>query len=75
MMTFLKNTTLDGFGKTLNRTFRTLLLERWRTAGDVMNALVTPSGQCKFENHHYLWPFPQSEMDINPNLDQKPVYK
>ena len=50
-------------------------LIRWRTAKDVMNALVTPSGQCKFEDHFYYWPFPLNEMDINPNLDQKPGYK
>jgi len=49
-------------------------LVRWKTAKTVMNALVTPSGQCKFEDHYYTWPFPQSEMDVNPNLDQKSGY-
>lgn len=26
------------------------------------------------ENVHYLWPIPQSERDINPNLEQNPGY-
>ena len=49
-------------------------LVRWRTAGEVMNSLVTPGGPGKFEDHFYFWPFSQSELDINPNLDQKPGY-
>jgi len=27
-----------------------------------------------FEGHNYLWPLPQSELDINPNLEQNPGY-
>lgn len=49
-------------------------LVRWRIAGEVMNNLVTPGGQCHFEDRFYVWPFPQSEIDINPNLDQKEGY-
>lgn len=49
-------------------------LLRWGIAKEVMSGLVTPSGNCKFEDHFYIWPFPQSEMDINPNLDQKDGY-
>lgn len=48
---------------------------RWKIAKDVMSKLVTPSGKCKYEDHFYVWPFPQSEMDINPNLDQKKGYR
>lgn len=49
-------------------------LIRWKTAKDVMSNLVTPAGKCRFDDRSYLWPFPLSEMDINPNLDQKPGY-
>lgn len=49
-------------------------LIRWKIAKDVMNNLVTPGGPCHFEDRYYVWPFPQSEMDINPNLDQKSGY-
>lgn len=48
---------------------------RWQTAKEVMSKLITPSGKCTFEDHFYVWPFPQSEMDVNPNLDQKPGYR
>lgn len=40
----------------------------------VMNQLVTPAGKCSFKSHFYFWPFPQSEIDANPMLDQKPGY-
>lgn len=50
-------------------------LVRWKTAKEVMSALTTPNGACAFQDHFYVWPFPQSEMDINPQLDQKPGYK
>lgn len=47
---------------------------RWKMAEKVMNNLVTPAGQCKFTSRMYIWPFPQSEMDVNPQLDQKTDY-
>jgi hypothetical protein len=28
----------------------------------------------KFKSHHYLWPIPQSERDINPDLGQNQGY-
>ncbi len=28
----------------------------------------------KFEDRNYLWPIPQSELDVNPNLKQNPGY-
>lgn len=49
-------------------------LVRWKIAEDVMGSLVTPAGKCIFASHMYTWPFPQSEMDINPQLDQKIDY-
>lgn len=54
---------------------RYLDLKRWRTAETVIPTIVDPGGvQRRFSTHHYLWPFPQSEMDINPNLEQNPGY-
>lgn len=50
-------------------------LVRWKTAGEAMPNLVTPAGKCKFDNRFYTWPFPQTEMDVNPNLDQKEGYR
>ena len=49
-------------------------LVRWKIAKDVMNNLVTPGGPCHFEDRYYVWPFTQSEIDINPKLDQKSGY-
>lgn len=49
-------------------------LIRWKEAKKVMNKLETPVGVCRFDDRNYVWPFPQSEMDINPNLDQKLGY-
>lgn len=49
-------------------------LVRWKIAKEVMSKLVTPAGKCTFGDHMYIWPFPQSEMDINPQLDQKVGY-
>lgn len=49
-------------------------LIRWKTAKAVMSKLTTPGGKCSFDDKFYLWPFPQSEIDINPQLDQKPNY-
>lgn len=48
---------------------------RWRIAKAVMTSLITPAGKCIFEDHMYVWPFPLSEMDINPQLVQKTGYK
>lgn len=49
-------------------------LIRTGQAESVMNELVTPAGKCSFKSHFYQWPFPQTEMDANPMLDQKPGY-
>ncbi|MGV8095841.1 MAG: RagB/SusD family nutrient uptake outer membrane protein [Mangrovibacterium sp.] len=47
---------------------------RWRIAETVMNGLQVPTGVGKFLSHFYTWPFPQSEIDLNPQLDQKNGY-
>jgi hypothetical protein len=49
---------------------------RWRTAEQVIPTVVDPGGvQRTFDpNRHYLLPFPQSEIDVNENLDQNPGY-
>lgn len=54
--------------------YRYFDLLRWHIMKEEMSNLVTPGGSCKFEDRSYVWPFPQSEMDVNPNLDQKPGY-
>ncbi|MEN6455010.1 MAG: RagB/SusD family nutrient uptake outer membrane protein, partial [Prolixibacteraceae bacterium] len=53
-------------------------IKRWKIAPQVMAAVDEPGkgvGALNFESHHYVWPFPQSEMDINPELDQKTGYE
>jgi hypothetical protein len=49
---------------------------RWRTAEQYIPTLVDPGGvQRAFDpNKHYLLPFPQSEIDVNENLEQNPGY-
>ena len=51
-------------------------LKRWKIAHKVIPTVVDPNGQTRsFENpKHYLFPIPQSERDINGNLEQNPGY-
>lgn len=51
-------------------------VKRWKTAETYIPTLVDPGGaQRRFDpSKHYVFPFPQSEMDTNPNLDQNPNY-
>lgn len=50
-------------------------LKRWGIAHIVLPKLKTPGGlPLVFEEKHYVLPFPQSEIDINPNLKQNPGY-
>ncbi|EON74926.1 putative outer membrane protein probably involved in nutrient binding protein [Lunatimonas lonarensis] len=52
-------------------------IRRWRTAETYINSLVEPGSNIRrvFDpSKHYLFPFPQSEIDINPNLIQNPGY-
>jgi starch-binding outer membrane protein, SusD/RagB family len=50
-------------------------LKRWHIAHTVLPLLKTPGGvSLVFEEKNYLLPFPQSEIDINPNLEQNPGY-
>ncbi|MGI6572306.1 MAG: RagB/SusD family nutrient uptake outer membrane protein [Fermentimonas sp.] len=52
-------------------------LKRWKIAEVVLNSLVEPhSGNpLVFKAPtHYLFPFPENEMDLNPNLVQNPGY-
>lgn len=52
-------------------------LKRWKIAHLVIPTVVNPGGTTRaFENpKHYLFPIPQSEIDINKNLEQNPGYK
>ncbi|MBE7174264.1 MAG: RagB/SusD family nutrient uptake outer membrane protein, partial [Williamsia sp.] len=50
-------------------------LLRWKIADQVIPAIVNPGGvNRRFEQKNYLWPFPQSEIDIDPDLKQNTGY-
>ncbi|WP_158859320.1 RagB/SusD family nutrient uptake outer membrane protein [Lunatibacter salilacus] len=52
-------------------------IRRWKLAETYINTLVEPGSNIQrvFDPaKHYLFPFPQSEIDINPNLVQNPGY-
>jgi hypothetical protein len=51
-------------------------LKRWKIAHLILPQVVDPGGSRRFfENpKHYLFPIPQSEIDINKNLEQNPGY-
>lgn len=55
---------------------RYLDIRRWKLAETYIPTLVDPGGaQRKFDpSKNYIFPFPQSERDVNPNLDQNPNY-
>ncbi len=40
-------------------------LLRWKIAKEVLTAIINPGGQARqFADKNYLWPFPQSEVDV-----------
>ena len=49
-------------------------------AADYSTVLVDENGYYLTQEKHfregvdYLWPIPQSELDVNPNLNQNPGY-
>ncbi len=51
-------------------------IKRWRTAETYLPQLMMPSGDHRqFDpSKHYLFPFPQSEIDLVPSLQQNPGY-
>lgn len=52
-------------------------IKRWGIANEVLLKVDEPGrglGVLKMLPHQYIWPFPQTEIDINPNLVQNPVY-
>ncbi len=49
-------------------------LKRWGIAHTVIPQIEDPGVTRIFEQKHYLWPFPQSEIDINDNLVQNDGY-
>ncbi len=51
-------------------------VKRWKTAETYIPTLVDPGGaQRRFDpSKNYLFPFPQTEIDRNPNLEQNPNY-
>lgn len=51
-------------------------IRRWKIAETYIPSLIEPSGLNRVfdPSKHYLWPFPQSEIDANENLAQNPNY-
>lgn len=52
-------------------------IRRWKYAEVYIPTLVEPGSLLRRQFNpakHYLWPFPQSEIDVNPNLAQNPGY-
>jgi starch-binding outer membrane protein, SusD/RagB family len=50
-------------------------LKRWNIAHIKLPTLKDPTGRSLvFEMKHYFLPFPQVELDTNPNLIQNPGY-
>ncbi|MDP4251906.1 MAG: RagB/SusD family nutrient uptake outer membrane protein [Bacteroidota bacterium] len=52
-------------------------IRRWKLAETYLNSLVLPGSGTQYvfdPAKNYLWPFPQSEIDINKNLVQNPGY-
>ncbi|MDP9042598.1 MAG: RagB/SusD family nutrient uptake outer membrane protein, partial [Bacteroidota bacterium] len=51
-------------------------IKRWKTAETVIPTIVDPGGfrRAFNPNKNYLFPFAQSERDVNPNLVQNPGY-
>ncbi|WP_430812232.1 MULTISPECIES: RagB/SusD family nutrient uptake outer membrane protein [unclassified Carboxylicivirga] len=49
-------------------------LKRWGIAHIVIPQVEDPGAKRIFEQKHYLWPFPQSEIDINDKLVQNEGY-
>jgi hypothetical protein len=51
-------------------------IRRWKLAETYLNSLVMPGSgtKYKFDSKNYLFPFPQSEIDINKSLTQNPGY-
>lgn len=43
-------------------------------AGGVVRTILVPASARSFFPRNYLWPVPQSEIDINPKLGQNPGY-
>ncbi len=50
-------------------------LKRWGKQGETMTSLTDPIGYTiVWKDHFSLWPFTDSELNLNPNLVQNPGY-
>ena len=57
--------------------YRWFDIKRWGIADSVLRSVDEPGqgiGTLKMLPNQYIWPFPQSEIDLNPNLEQNPGY-
>src|SRR5690606_39009427 len=51
-------------------------IKRWKIAESVMNGVKDPGNKTRvFEDKHYYWPVPQSEVDIMGIDFQNPDYR
>ena len=51
-------------------------IKRWKIADTKLPTLKNPGGvPLVFEQKHYLFPFPQAELDNNPELVQNEGYQ
>lgn len=56
-------------------------IRRWKIAKDVVDGVWMTEftgvqiRQRGFPDHYYFWPIPQSEVDLNPKLEQNPGWK
>ena len=49
--------------------------EKVQTGDGLLNCVViSSSANHSFMKKHYLWPIPQRQIDLNPNLKQNPAY-
>jgi hypothetical protein len=47
---------------------------RWRIGKDINDKLIHSNIRLKWDDKFYIWPFSQSEMDINKALKQNEGY-
>ncbi len=49
-------------------------IQRWKTGSEIDGKVIFGTNTIKWKNQFYLWPFSQSELDINTNLVQNDGY-
>jgi len=49
-------------------------IQRWKSGSEINGKLIFGTNTIKWKDQFYLWPFSQSELDINTNLVQNSGY-